>query len=221
MNIADLEKGFTVFIYAFIPTIFGIICHEVAHGWAAYKLGDPTARLLGRLTLNPLKHVDPMGTAFFVITAFLGPFTIGWAKPVPIQPQYFRHPRQGMMLVAIAGPLANICVALLCAYIVRFTAEPATTVSQYIHTSAQFGLVMNSALALFNLIPFPPLDGSHILAGLLPASLAKAYGQKYTQVRTYGMLILIGLMASGYLGKILSPLIFAVIDTIQAAAGLI
>ena len=106
------------FALAFVPGFFGIICHEVAHGWVAFKQGDPTAKFLGRLTLNPLKHLDPAGTLVFVLTSIMpGMFMFGWAKPVPVNGRYFKKPREGMMAVSLAGPLANIAVAVLCALI--------------------------------------------------------------------------------------------------------
>lgn len=218
MNTQGLANSLLHFSYAFVPALFGIICHEVAHGWVAYKQGDPTAQRMGRLTLNPIKHLDPMGTAVFALTALTSPFVIGWAKPVPVQSRYFRHPRQGMMLVSVAGPLANLLVALLCAVILRFTIPDgfsSSSVSAFIAESAKYGLFINCALAWFNLIPIPPLDGSHILAGFLPAPLAR----QYESIGRYGMLILILLLATNLLSKVLWPIVEQTVFFIAAIVG--
>lgn len=218
MNTQGIAESLLHFSHAFVPALFGIICHEVAHGWAAYTQGDPTARRMGRLTLNPVRHLDPMGTLVFVLTALTSPFVIGWAKPVPVQAGYFRHPRQGMMLVSVSGPLANLLVALLCAFIVRFTSGelyPSGMVS-FINTSAQYGIVINCFLAWFNLMPIPPLDGSHIFAGLLPERLAR----RYESIGAYGMFIIIALVAAGLFSRVLWPPVQQTISFITAIAGL-
>lgn len=206
----DFTSGLIKFGLAFTPALFGIICHEVAHGYAAYRLGDPTAKGLGRLTLNPIPHIDPMGLLVFAFTAWKMPFVIGWAKPVPVQPMYFRRPRQGMMLVSAAGPLTNFLVALLCALIVKLTLnlsaagiDPNDAWLWAVYESARFGVAINCALAWFNLMPVPPLDGSHIVAGLLPLPLAKAYAS----IGRYGMIILVLLLLSGLFTEIILPLI--------------
>lgn len=110
----DLDMSMQVrrLAVAFVPMLLGIVCHEVAHGWAAWRQGDPTARSLGRLTLNPAPHIDPMGGLMFVLTSLMGPFIIGWAKPVPVNPRWFANPRRGMMLVSLAGPGANVVLAV-------------------------------------------------------------------------------------------------------------
>lgn len=211
------------FSLVLVPALFGIICHEVAHGWAAFKMGDVTAKFLGRLSFNPIKHIDPMGLGVFVFTALFSPFVIGWAKPVPIRPQFFRNPRYGMMAVSFAGPMANVLVALLCAIIVKILDSMGISGEftgamplEFISLSAQYGVTINIALALFNLLPVPPLDGSHIVEGLLPRSLAIAYAS----LGRYGMLILILFIASGFFANILSPLIFSTQNFIYALVGL-
>jgi Zn-dependent protease len=188
------------------PLLFSITCHEVAHGYVANKLGDPTARLSGRLTLNPLKHLDPIG-----VLAFLATRMIGWAKPVPVDPRYFKNPGRDMMLVSVAGPLVNFILAVLFLYAFRgiyeFLATPTghvPSVEAVFYPLAQMcrqGIGLNVALALFNLLPFPPLDGSQILAGILPRKLADAY----LGFSRYGFVILILLAISGLLGKLLMP----------------
>ena len=219
----SISDGLVTFALALVPALFGIICHEVAHGWAAYKMGDPTAKFLGRLTLNPVKHIDPMGLGMFAFTAMFAPFAIGWAKPVPIQPGYFRHPREGMVLVSVAGPLANILVALLCAFILKLTTNLGqsgigadSVVLGVVAASAQLGVFINIALAWFNLIPVPPLDGSHILGGLLPEKLANSYAS----IGRYGMIVIILLLATGMVGRLLMPLVFTTRSILYSIVGL-
>jgi len=207
---------------AVVPALFGIICHEIAHGWTAYKLGDPTAKQLGRLTFNPVPHIDPMGLGVFVFTAISpAPFAIGWAKPVPVNPNYFKHPRQGMMLVSVAGPLTNFLVAILFALIAKLiinlsVAGLGSPVHSFILKSAIYGVWINCALAWFNLMPIPPLDGSHIVSGLLPRPLAEAYAS----IGRYGMIIIIALLAFGLVGTVLFPLIRASARLIFNLVGL-
>ena len=207
---------------AIVPALFGIICHEIAHGWTAYKMGDPTAKLLGRLTFNPVRHLDPMGLGVFVFTAISpAPFAIGWAKPVPVEPRYFKYPRQGMMLVSVAGPLTNFLVAILFALIAKLiinlsAAGLSSPVHSFILQSAIYGVWINCALAWFNLMPVPPLDGSHIVSGLLPRPLAQAYAS----IGRYGMFIIIALLAFGLVGTVLLPLIRASAKLIFNLVGL-
>lgn len=223
MMTADWTAKLLTFGLALVPALFGIICHEIAHGWAAYKMGDPTAKFLGRLTFNPIKHIDPTGLGVFAFTALFSPFIIGWAKPVPVQAQYFRRPREGMMIVSVAGPLANFVVALLCALIVKLTINldqsgigDGSMALWLINQSAQLGVAINVALAWFNLMPIPPLDGSHILAGLLPLSLARAY----SSIGRYGMFILLLLLATGAFSKVILPLIMQSRKLIFTLVGL-
>lgn len=205
----DFANGLQIFALAFVPAMFGIICHEVAHGWVAYKLGDPTAKFLGRLTLNPVKHIDPVGLGVFAFTALFSPFIIGWAKPVPVEPRYFKNPRQGMTLVSVAGPLTNFLVATLCALLLKLMLNlitagmsPSTLILVLVH-SAFYGVTINCALAWFNLMPIPPLDGSHILAGLLPPSLARSY----MSLGRFGLIIVLLLVMAGLFRLVLMPLI--------------
>lgn len=207
---------------AFIPAVIGIVLHEVAHGWVAYRQGDPTAKMLGRLTLNPIKHVDLTGLLVFIFTALFSPFIIGWAKPVPVNARYFSNPRKGMMLVSLAGPLTNFLLAIIFAVVSRIMIEVVSPYGQisaftyYAFSSVQFGIAINCMLAVFNLLPIPPLDGSHILAGLLPKQLAIYY----EQLSKYGFIILILLLMSGLLSKVLYPLIQTCTTFIKALAGL-
>jgi Zn-dependent protease len=209
MNLQDFATSAQIFALAIVPALFGIICHEVAHGWVAWKMGDPTAKYLGRLTLNPIRHIDPLGFGVFAFTALFAPFVIGWARPVPIQPRFFRRPRAGMMLVSVAGPLTNFLVAFLCAWIAKLTINlsqagigTGTLALWAVNQSAFMGVMINCALAWFNLLPIPPLDGSHILGGLLPDKLARSF----SAIGRYGMIIILLFLAAGLFGKMLLPL---------------
>ena len=186
-----------------LPFLLAITCHEAAHGFAAYLLGDPTAKHAGRLTLNPLKHLDPMGTLALVLTRM-----IGWAKPVPVNPMYFKNPQRDMMIVALAGPAANMTLAVMFSIVVKVILsldvnglsplmlkilEPSVMI-------ANAGVIINLALCFFNLLPIPPLDGSKILAGFMPREAAF----KFMSFR-YGFVIVILLAMLGLLGKVISP----------------
>jgi Zn-dependent protease len=182
-------------IYA-VPLFLGIICHEVAHGYVSYLLGDPTAKNAGRLTLNPLKHLDLIGTLVFLLTRM-----IGWAKPVPINPSYYQNPRKGIVLVSLAGPATNFVLAALFYFLYRglaaviMTSDPqlASYVIYPIVNIAAAGTIINIILGTFNLIPIPPLDGSKVLAVILPPKMAA----KYMKLERYGFIILILLVMTG------------------------
>ena len=219
----NISQGLITFGLALVPALFGIICHEVAHGWVAYKLGDPTAKYLGRLTLNPVKHIDPVGLGVFAATALLMPFAIGWAKPVPVQSRYFKHPREGMVFVSLAGPAANLLVAFLCAIILKlaYNLEQSGMLAsslplEIVQASAKMGIGINCALAWFNLIPIPPLDGSHVVGGLLPAALA----DQFQALGRYGMIIIMVLLATGVFGRIIVPLIRQTARLIMTLVGI-
>ncbi len=185
-----------------LPVIFAITLHEVAHGWAARALGDPTASKLGRLSLNPLKHVDPIGTVLLPgVLLLIGGFIFGWAKPVPVDARNFRNPRVDMALVAVAGPLSNLVMALawglLFKYAVAVGAEQGLWYG--LRLMARAGLIINISLMALNMLPLPPLDGSRVLMGLLPEGAARSY----SRLEPYGLFILMGLMAARLLGPIL------------------
>ena len=194
---------------AFVPVLLGIILHEVAHGWAALRCGDPTARMLGRLTLNPVPHIDPLGTAMFVFTAMYSPIVFGWAQPVPVNPRYFRDYRKGMLLVSAAGPLTNMVLAMAFAVCLRLLLfAPAeflvgTSTGKFLLEMFQTGIAANFALAWINLLPLPPLDGGRILETLLPGQIAL----QFQRVERYGFLILVLLLASGVLSTLLMTLV--------------
>ena len=186
-----------------LPFLLAITCHEASHGFAAYLLGDPSAKQAGRLTLNPLKHLDPMGTLALVLTRM-----IGWAKPVPVNPMYFKNPQRDMMIVALAGPAANMALAVLFSIVVKvigsLDANGLSPLMLKILVPAMMianaGVIINLALCFFNLLPIPPLDGSKILAGFMPREAAF----KFMSFR-YGFIIVIVLAMLGLLGKIISP----------------
>ncbi|VBB44336.1 site-2 protease family protein [Desulfatiglans anilini] len=164
-----------------IPVLlFALTIHEYAHGRVALAMGDPTALRAGRLTMNPIRHIDPFGA----ICLFL--FNFGWARPVPIDPRYFKDYRRATIYVSVAGPLANLCAALAAGLLVRYTLMPWDLYRQVL----LYLLLMNIGLGLFNLIPIPPLDGSHILENLLPRRAAIGY----QSLRRYGPLLLIGII---------------------------
>ncbi len=198
-----------------VPAVLiAITVHEYAHGFIAYYYGDPTAKLAGRLTLNPLAHLDPIGTLMLLI------FRIGWAKPVPINYGNLRNPKKDMIRVSLAGPLSNIIVALLFAILLRLNNIFLQNIlySQLINLPGiiltfirgwiiflQTGVLINLALAFFNLIPIPPLDGHHILLGLLPPQWAQQYAKLN---HTHGMIILLLLIWTGFIGKVIFPVVY-------------
>lgn len=186
-----------------LPVLFAITLHEVAHGWAARALGDRTAEMLGRLSLNPLKHVDPMGTVLVpAVLLALGGFLFGWAKPVPVGVRNLRHPRRDMALVAIAGPLANAAMALAWGLLLKLAlsvnAEEGLWVG--LRYMAMAGITINLVLMVLNLLPIPPLDGGRVLTGLLPESAARMLDR----IEPYGLLILVALMATGVLSQLMA-----------------
>lgn len=188
-----------------LPVLFAITVHEVAHGYVAEKLGDKTARMLGRLTLNPLKHIDMVGTVIVpLLLLFLGGFIFGWAKPVPINPNNLKKPRRDMALVAIAGPIANIIMAFIWAAIMKIGNILMAHGMQFalpIVLMGQAGILINLVLMSLNLIPIPPLDGSRVISALLPPKAA----YKYDRLAPYGFFILLLLLVTGILHLFLWP----------------
>ena len=191
----------TLLIYI-IPLLFAITLHEAAHGWVASKLGDHTARMMGRVTLNPVKHIDPIGTILVPLVLIITSvgFIFGWAKPVPINFRALRSQKSGMILVALAGPGANFLMAI--GWVI--VAIISININQPILLKmAGIGIFFNILLAVFNLLPIPPLDGSRVISALLPGPLAYKYGQ----FEQYGFFILLGLMYVGGFQLIVLPIV--------------
>ena len=192
-----------------LPILLAITLHEVAHGYVAYCCGDNTAKMFGRLSLNPIRHIDPIGTVVLplvigVLTNFS--FLFGYAKPVPINWNQLRHPKRDMILVAIAGPLSNIIMAFIWAGLFKIASmlQPETSMAAlFLLMSARAGIIVNLILAFLNLIPIPPLDGSRVLLSFLPPKQALWF----TAIEPYGFIVLTLLAFTGSLGYILGPLI--------------
>ena len=198
--------------------LFAITIHEASHGWAALKMGDPTAYELGRITLNPLRHIDPVGTIILpLILILMGAPPFGWAKPVPVNPLNFQNPRRDNLIISAAGPLSNLTAAFI-AYIgiqllkalspnlLLGQAGGLSNIAYGIFLILYYSVVINIILAIFNLIPIPPLDGSGVLMGLLSEESARAY----EKIRPYGFLILIVLIMTGLIGRILGAILHVV-----------
>ena len=189
------------------PLLFALTFHEFCHALAATRLGDPTARLLGRLTLNPIAHLDLMGTLVFVLTQ-----RIGWAKPVPIDERYLKHPRRDIMWIALAGPASNLLLAILFGTVVRFLAPHLVTTSSgnIVARMLGYSVVFNLGLMAFNLIPIFPLDGSRILTGIL----SRGWAERYRELDTMGPMVLMGIVVLGMItgvnvfGYVVNPVIY-------------
>jgi Zn-dependent protease len=192
---------------SFIVLLFSLTVHEMAHAWTADRLGDPTARLLGRVSLNPLVHADPVGTVLFPLIAMItGAPLIGWAKPVPVNVRQLRHHRRDYVLVAAAGPASNLAMAvtagcLLAVLPISPQTLDAANVSAPLATFLSQAMRLNVLLAVFNMIPIPPLDGGNVLAGLLPNHLAGIFNQ----IRPYGFILLYALILTGGFDALVVP----------------
>ena len=189
------------------PVLLAITLHEVAHGWAARYLGDPTAASLGRLTLNPIKHIDPVGTIVVPAILFvMGGFLFGWAKPVPVNMNRLNDPKRDMALVAVAGPASNFMMAFFWAIMLKTGIQmDGQSIGFMLVEMGKVGLVINLILMVLNMIPVPPLDGGRVLAGVLPDHMS----QGLAKIEPYGLFIIFGLLAMGLLGQFLSgPLTF-------------
>ncbi|MCE2988821.1 MAG: site-2 protease family protein [Burkholderiales bacterium] len=211
----DFVQKITVFA---IPLIFAITVHEAAHAFAAKRFGDATAYMLGRMTLNPLKHIDPVWTIVVpLLTLLLTPFVFGAAKPVPVNFDALRNPKRDMIWVAAAGPGANLAMMLAWAVIGKLAGMgPETLPLIYLELVAKAGIFVNALLMIFNLFPLLPLDGGRILVGLLPSRAANVFAR----TEPYGMFILIALMLSGVLGWVLWPLVGGTMDAVYSVLGL-
>ena len=194
-----------------VPVLLSITVHEVCHGYAAFLFGDPTAKDAGRLTLNPIKHIDPVGLLVLFITGIAG-MAIGWAKPVPVDPRYFKKPRTNMMWVSLAGPLSNIALAVVTAFVFKqFGGLLSQTIFYPLAIMAQYMIMINVGLAIFNLIPIHPLDGSHIMEGLLPLKAAYAY----SKLQPYGFMILLVLIFTHIVDIVIFPIISVILNILM------
>jgi Zn-dependent protease len=194
-----------LFVIKLVSLGFSIILHEVAHGYAAYRLGDPTAAHSNRLTLNPVAHIDLFGSIILPVILIVtgSPVLLGWAKPVPINPYYFRNLKQGIMITGAAGPLTNFALALVAGLLFQVVAP----LSEVFGWFLAYFCATNVALGVFNLIPIPPLDGSRVLYGLLPRGL----DDQYISIERYGIFILFGLLWLGTLDRIIYPISMAIL----------
>ena len=213
----DTLQKFAVWV---LPVLFAITVHEVAHGWMARRLGDNTAFMLGRLTLNPIKHIDPIGTVLVpAVALFVGGFIIGWARPVPINTRYLRQPRRDMALVALAGPGVNLLMALGWAMVVRIglaLGEGFEWAALPLILTGVAGIVINTMLMVLNMLPLPPLDGGRVLSSVLPPRASIMLDR----IEPYGIFILIALLATNLLSIILWPPLSFVLSGLAQLAGL-
>ena len=187
-----------------IPIIFAITVHEASHGYAAKHFGDLTAEKMGRITVNPIKHIDPIGTILLpALTLMLGGILFGWAKPVPVNFANLNNPKKDMLWVAAAGPASNFIMAIFWVLVLKYSASAPEVAAFFLLEMSKVGIMINLVLMVLNLLPLPPLDGGRIAVSLLPMDLA----MKFSQIERYGFIILIALLFTGILGEIISPMI--------------
>jgi Zn-dependent protease len=210
----------TIALYA-VPVVFAITLHEAAHGYVAKRFGDSTAWMLGRVTANPLKHIDPVGTVLVPLGLLLlsklaggGGFLFGWAKPVPVNFGNLRNPKRDMLWVAAAGPGANFAMALAWALVFRLSGE--VLPSEGLQLMARAGIMINVVLMVLNLLPILPLDGGRIAVSLLPHRVAISYAR----LEPYGFMVIILLLATGILDHVMSPLIAVVLSILSVVTGI-
>jgi Zn-dependent protease len=218
----DYSTLATVVLWA-VPVVFAITLHEAAHGYVARMFGDQTAWMLGRVTLNPLKHIDPVGTilvpgALLLMAKLAGgvPFIFGWAKPVPVNFGNLHHPKRDMIWVAAAGPGSNFVQALLWAIVLIAAARGGALASEGLSEMARIGVNVNLVLMALNILPIPPLDGGRILAGLLPGPASYTL----SRIEPYGLFIILALLVTGFLDNLMRPLIQLAGSLIGALLGL-
>lgn len=208
MELTLIQK---IAIYA-LPVIFAITVHEAAHGYVARFFGDLTAHQAGRITLNPINHIDPIGTILVpALTMLAGGILFGWAKPVPVDFSRLRNPKRDMLWVAAAGPASNLVMGIFWAFVLNFSAAAPANFSTPLAYMAQAGIMINIVLMVLNLLPLPPLDGGRIAVSLLPNHL----GNRFAKLEQYGFIILIVLLFTGILSKIMEPFIRASLSLIS------
>jgi Zn-dependent protease len=215
-DIDRIIQGIAIFA---LPVILAITLHEAAHGYVAKKYGDLTAYAQGRVTLNPLRHIDPMGTVIvpLLLLAVSSPYLFGWAKPVPVNFGNLRHPKRDMLWVAAAGPGANLLMAFLWALVFKLgLAIPESNFSEPMLLMGQAGILINVILLVLNLLPLPPLDGGRIAVSLLPQRIA----YRFAQIEPYGFIILLVLLFTGVLGAVIGPFILITIRLVAWLVGL-
>jgi Zn-dependent protease len=214
----DLESFLRIVSVAAIPILLAITLHEVAHGRVARRFGDRTAEAMGRLSFNPIRHIDPIGTVLVpAVLLWLGGFLFGWAKPVPVNPRFLKRPRQDMVWVAAAGPASNLGMALGWAAILSVSQHLGQdVVADWLETMASIGVSINLLLATFNMLPIPPLDGGRVLSNLLPPGPASQFMAK---IEPFGLFIVLALLMSGILFRVLSGPIGVLEEFILSIVG--
>ena len=206
-----------IFLLAVLPVLLAITVHEAAHGYAARHYGDRTAEMMGRLTLNPIKHIDPVGTILVPALMFMfTPFLFGWAKPVPINTRNFKDTRMGMRMVAIAGPLSNLVMCFGWALAMVASQWVPESFQEAMQTMSRYGIIINAVLFVLNMLPILPLDGGRFVDTFLPARAS----MQFQKIEPYGMWVIILLLVTGLLSKIMYPFISMILMAVQYFMGL-
>lgn len=203
-----MRESFYQLALLIVPVLFSLTIHELCHGYAAYRMGDPTAKAAGRLTMNPFRHISPIGILALFLTRM-----IGWAKPIPVDIRFFKNPRKDMLWVALVGPVSNVVLALVFALIYRLVGHHLdTAVLLPAKKMLEYAVIINVGLAVFNFIPLPPLDGGRIIVSLLPERLAMAW----SRIEHYGILILIILLVSPVMKYTIIPVVQGIVRVLIA-----